>query len=123
MPGLSDLATRDCVSGGLVELTERAQREIRSIFERSSPGPDVGLRLGVVGGGCSGLSYEMDFSEVRPNDRVLQYEGFRVLLDPKSAIYLKGVSLDFQDGLKGKGFVFSNPNASNTCGCGESFSV
>jgi iron-sulfur cluster assembly protein len=118
------------VSGGttaemtpLVVLTERAQREIRSIFEREGRGPDCGLRLGVIGGGCSGLSYDMEFSEPHPNDKIIDFDGFKVLLDPKSTIYLKGITLDFQDGLKGKGFVFSNPNATNTCGCGESFSV
>ena len=107
----------------IVEVTERAQREIRSIFDREHPQPDTGLRLGVIGGGCSGLSYEMEFDQPREHDNVIDFEGFRVLLDPKSSIYLKGVTLDFQDGLKGKGFVFVNPNATNTCGCGESFSV
>ncbi len=107
----------------LVTVTERAVREIRSIFEREKPGEGMGLRLGVVGGGCSGLSYEMEFSETRTNDNILDYGGFAVLLDPKSAIYLRDVTLDFEDGLKGKGFVFKNPNATNTCGCGESFSV
>jgi iron-sulfur cluster assembly protein len=107
----------------LVTVTDRAVREIRSIFEREKPQNNVGLRLGVVGGGCSGLSYEMEFSERRDNDNVLGFEGFDVLLDPNSAIYLKDVILDFEDGLKGKGFVFRNPNATNTCGCGESFSV
>jgi iron-sulfur cluster assembly protein len=107
----------------LVTLTERAQREIRSIFEREQRGAGAGLRLSVIGGGCSGLSYEMDFSEARPDDSVIEYQGFRVLLDPKSTIYLKGITLDYQDGLQGRGFVFANPNASNTCGCGESFSV
>lgn len=107
----------------LVTVTERAVREIRSIFDRENPAPGTGLRLGVVGGGCSGLSYEMEFSETRSNDNILDFNGFSVLLDPKSAIYLKDVTLDFEDGLKGKGFVFRNPNASNTCGCGESFSV
>lgn len=107
----------------LVSLTERAQHEIRSIFEREGRDASSGLRLGVIGGGCSGLSYEMDFSETRPDDSVIEFEGFKVLLDPKSTIYLKGVTLDFQDGLQGRGFVFSNPNATNTCGCGESFHV
>ena len=107
----------------IVEVTDRAQREIRDIFvrERESSGAD--LRLSVIGGGCSGLSYEMNFDQQRDNDNILEYEGFRVVLDPKSSIYLKGVTLDFQDGLKGKGFVFRNPNATNTCGCGESFSL
>ena len=107
----------------LVEVTERAQREIREIFRRENPASGTGLRLGVMGGGCSGLSYEMEFDQKRPHDNVLEFEGFRVLLDPKSSIYMKGVTLDYQDGLKGKGFVFQNPNATNTCGCGESFSV
>lgn len=107
----------------LVEITERAQREIRSIFAAEQPGQGRGLRLGVVGGGCSGFSYSMDFSDRRAVDHVVTYDGFDVLLDPKSAIYLKGVTLDFQDGLQGKGFHFKNPNATNTCGCGESFSV
>jgi len=107
----------------LVDITDRAQQEIREIFGREAPSPDTGLRLGVIGGGCSGLSYEMEFGEPLPNDNVLDFEGFRILLDRKSSIYLKGVILDFQDGLKGKGFVFRNPNATNTCGCGESFTV
>ena len=107
----------------LVNLTERARREIRMIFANQNPDPGSGLRLGVIGGGCSGLSYEMDFSEPRPNDNVIECDGFKVFLDPKSSIYLKGVTLDYQDGLKGKGFVFVNPNATNTCGCGESFSL
>ena len=107
----------------LVQVTDRAQQEIRQIFTREDPNAKTGLRLCVIGGGCSGLSYEMEFDSTRENDNVIDYEGFRVLLDPKSSIYLKGVTLDFQDGLKGKGFVFVNPNATNTCGCGESFSV
>ncbi len=107
----------------LIVVTERAQREIRGIFERERPGECAALRLGVIGGGCSGLSYEMQFDQRRDTDQVLEFEGFAVVLDPKSSIYLKGITLDFQDGLKGKGFVFSNPNATNTCGCGESFSV
>ena len=107
----------------LVAITERAQQEIRAIFEREHPRGNVGLRLGVIGGGCSGLSYEMEFSERRDDDTVIACDGFEVLLDPKSTIYLKGITLDFQDGLQGRGFVFANPNATNTCGCGESFSV
>ena len=107
----------------LVAITDKAKAEIRAIFEREETVGDVGLRLGVIGGGCSGLSYEMEFSQRRPDDSVIECGEFRVLLDPKSTIYLKGITLDFQDGLQGKGFVFGNPNATNTCGCGESFSV
>ena len=110
-------------SGALLTVTERAQSEIRSIFSTQGANQSRGLRLGVVGGGCSGLSYEMDFSEARDNDTRIEFDGFTVLLDPKSTIYLKGITLDFNDGLQSRGFVFSNPNATNTCGCGESFSV
>jgi iron-sulfur cluster assembly protein len=108
---------------GLVTITDKAKAEIRAIFEREEKEGDVGLRLGVIGGGCSGLSYQMEFSQRRPDDSVIECGDFRVLLDPKSTIYLKGITLDFQDGLQGKGFIFGNPNATNTCGCGESFSV
>ncbi len=108
---------------GLLVVTDRAQQEVRAIFQREEHGADVGLRLSVIGGGCSGLSYEMDFSEARCDDSAVQFDGFNVLLDPKSTIYLKGITLDFQDGLQGRGFIFSNPNATNTCGCGESFNV
>lgn len=107
----------------IVTITPRAVREIREIFEREDPGPDAGLRLGVKGGGCSGLSYLIEFGETRPADNVADLGGVKVLIDPKSSIYLKGTTLDFQDGLQGKGFVFRNPNARNTCGCGESFTV
>jgi iron-sulfur cluster assembly protein len=110
-------------ASALVKITDRAKTEIRAIFEREENKGQKGLRLGVVGGGCSGLSYQMEFSERRADDSVIDCGGFMVLLDPKSTIYLKGITLDFQDGLQGKGFVFGNPNATNTCGCGESFSV
>lgn len=107
----------------LIQISPRALEEIRTIFAREAPGDGVGLRLGVVGGGCSGLSYEMEFSEPRESDNVLVRDGISILLDPKSTIYLKGITLDYQDGLQGRGFVFQNPNARNTCGCGESFSL
>ena len=77
----------------------------------------------MIGGGCSGLSYKIDFGEQKENDRVISFNHFNVFIDPKSSIYLRGVTLDYQDGLNGKGFIFTNPNATNTCGCGESFSV
>jgi iron-sulfur cluster assembly protein len=107
----------------MIEVTDRAQREIRTIFDRERPADGAALRLAVIGGGCSGLSYDMRFDQPRATDRVLAFEGFSIVLDPKSSIYLKGITLDFEDGLKGKGFVFANPNATNTCGCGESFSI
>jgi len=107
----------------VVELTDKAIEQVRSIFANEQKGQDVGLRVGVVGGGCSGLSYKIDFGEVKEKDNIQDYGDFKVFIDLKSSIYLKDVVLDFKDGLNGKGFVFSNPNATNTCGCGESFSV
>ena len=108
---------------GVVAITGRARDKIREIFGREGKGPDTGVRLGVVGGGCSGLSYKIDFDVERDRDHILDLgDGVRVLIDLKSAVYLKDSTLDFGDGLDGKGFVFKNPNATNTCGCGESFS-
>lgn len=82
------------------------------------------LRVGVVGGGCSGLSYKMDFdNEVKPMDQVFEDKGLKIVTDLKSFLYLVNTELQFSDGLNGKGFYFSNPNASRSCGCGESFAV
>lgn len=107
----------------LIEITEKAAEQIKNIFDKEQPGPEKGLRLAVVGGGCSGLQYKIEFSPKKDRDNVIVLNGIDVLIDPKSSIYLKGIILDFKDGLNGKGFVFNNPNATNTCGCGESFSV
>jgi len=107
----------------LIAITDNAKKKIIEIFENEKKSDEVGLRLGVVGGGCSGLSYKIDFDTKNEKDNVLEFDGFRVYIDLKSSIYLKGITLDFKDGLDGKGFVFVNPNATNTCGCGESFSV
>ncbi len=107
----------------LIVITEKALQQIETIAKSDNPDGNKGLRLAVTGGGCSGLSYKMEYSESKERDNVLQFGQVKVLIDPKSAIYLKGIVLDFKDGLTGKGFVFDNPNAKNTCGCGESFSV
>lgn len=108
----------------IITVTDKAIDHIKTIFNAEGKSfEDQGLRLGVIGGGCSGLSYNIDFSEQKDNDTVLKYDDVKIFIDPKSSIYLSGVQLDFKDGLNGKGFVFSNPNATNTCGCGESFSV
>lgn len=107
----------------LIEITLKAQDEIRNIFSSGTKLDGDGLRLAVIGGGCSGLQYKIEFSPKKEKDNILNYEGFEVFIDPKSSIYLKDIILDFKDGLNGKGFVFDNPNARNTCGCGESFSV
>lgn len=107
-------------SGSVIELTESARAEVlRLMVEEGKPG----LRLGIKGGGCSGLSYLLEFTEEREGDTIVEFDGFRVFLDRKSTIYLRGITLDHQGGLEGRGFLFHNPQASNTCGCGESFSL
>ena len=110
-------------SEGLIELTEKAISHIEQILKQESQSKNVGIRFGVTGGGCSGLSYKIEFSEEKENDNILTFGDIKVLIDPKSSIYLKGITIDFSDGLNGKGFIFKNPNATNTCGCGESFSI
>jgi len=107
----------------IITITDKALGQIQNIFSNENPGPEKGLRIAVIGGGCSGLQYKIEFSPKKEKDNILLKDQVRIFIDPKSSIYLKDVILDFKDGLDGKGFVFQNPNATNTCGCGESFSV
>lgn len=111
------------MSESIIQITEKALDQIKVISQKENPDGSKGLRLAVTGGGCSGLSYKIEFGDFKDRDNVLQFDTIKVLIDPKSVIYLKGIVLDFKDGLNGKGFVFDNPNAKNTCGCGESFSI
>lgn len=107
----------------IITITDKALEQIKVISSAENPDGSKGLRLAVTGGGCSGLSYKIEFSDKKDRDNELDFSGIKVLVDPKSVIYLKGIVLDFKDGLNGKGFSFDNPNAKNTCGCGESFSI
>ncbi|MBS13678.1 MAG: iron-sulfur cluster assembly accessory protein [Gemmatimonadetes bacterium] len=107
----------------MVTVTESAAGKIRDLLAREGRA-DCGLRVRVVGGGCSGLQYKLEFSEEPDGDiDVVESNGVRVFIDMKSALYLVGSELDFDDGLMGQGFKINNPNAKNQCGCGESFSV
>jgi iron-sulfur cluster assembly protein len=108
-----------------VQVTERALTRIRSAMEKEGISPEQGgLRLGVQGGGCSGLSYNIRFdTQPRERDRVFTFGGVRVFVDPKSFIYLSGMILDYENTLMKQGFNFINPNASRSCGCGSSFSA
>jgi iron-sulfur cluster assembly protein len=108
----------------MIHISEKAKIRIGKLKEESNLTDDYFLRVGVVGGGCSGLSYKLDFdNEPQPNDQVFEEDGVKVVTDIKSFLYLCDTTLDFTEGLNGKGFHFINPNASRTCGCGESFSV
>lgn len=105
-----------------ITLTEKAAAEVKKIMDANKIPETYGLRVGVKGGGCSGLSYSLGFdSESRDSDKILAIDGVRIFVDPKSLFYLSGTQLDFTDGLNGRGFVFNNPNATKTCGCGSSF--
>ncbi len=109
-----------------IYVSDKAKEKVRKLMEDAGIADDQTyfLRVGVVGGGCSGLSYKLDFdNESKPTDQVFEDNGVKVVTDLKSFLYLVNTTLDFSDGLNGKGFYFSNPNASRTCGCGESFAV
>ena len=107
-----------------ITVTEKAAAEIKEIRARNNIPATHALRVGVKGGGCSGLSYVLGFdSETRKGDLAFELHGIKILVDPKSMFYLSGTVLDYSDGLNGKGFVFNNPQATRTCGCGSSFSA
>lgn len=106
----------------LVTATPGAITELKRLL-KEEPDEVEGVRMAIKGGGCSGLSYVLEFDKFREGDNIVELDGVKVFMDRKSTIYLKGIVLDFKEGLKGKGFVFQNPNATSTCGCGESFSV
>ena len=108
-----------------IELTETAAREIKTIIEQQELNAEnVRLRVGVKGGGCSGFSYLLDLTEQeRDTDELFEKHEIKIVCDPKSYLYLNGTTIDFKDEIMQRGFVFNNPNATNTCGCGSSFSA
>ncbi|MBR9917724.1 iron-sulfur cluster assembly accessory protein [bacterium] len=109
-----------------ISISDRAIKRIEEIRTEQNVPKDAFLKVGVVSGGCSGLTYDLDFdSDVEPqeNDKVFELNGMKVLVDMRSFLYLAGTELDYTDGLEGEGFHFHNPNASRTCSCGESFSI
>ncbi len=110
-------------SGGL-QLTDRAIKRVRIAMAKEGVSPEEGgLRLGVMGGGCSGLSYSIKFdTRPRERDRIYDFDGVRVFVDPKSFLYLHGMTLDYEETLMRQGFNFINPNSTRSCGCGSSFS-
>lgn len=114
----------DTVLAENVTASERAQLKIAELMNNAGIDNNYFLRVSVVGGGCSGLSYKLDFdNELKDADQVFEAGNVKLVTDIKSLLYLINTELDYSDGLNGKGFVFKNPNASRTCGCGESFAV
>ena len=109
------------VAPGFVSLTPKAVEMVKDAMTRENLA-GYGIRVGVVGGGCSGFQYSMDFENAqRDGDSVVEQDGIKLYVDPMSSMYLQGVTVDYVVGLQGAGFKFNNPNARNTCGCGQSF--
>ena len=108
----------------MITITDKAKEKIGHLMQDGAMGEDYFLRVSVKAGGCSGLSYNLDFdNDVKTGDQFFEDKGIKIVLEKKSFLYLAGTELDFTDGISGKGFNFINPNASRTCSCGESFSV
>lgn len=114
--------TTDTLTSPIV-LTERASTEIRNIMDTKNIPDGFSLRVGVKGGGCSGMSYILGFDRMRDHDIEFDVDGIKVYMDRRHGLYLMGTTVDYQDGLNARGFTFDNPNAAATCGCGSSFSA
>ncbi len=109
-----------------ITISEKAADRIHKIREHQHVSPDTPLRVSVVSGGCSGLTYDLDFdsgNNVSEEDKTFEDNGIKIVVDMRSFLYLAGTKLDYSDGLEGEGFHFDNPNASRSCSCGESFSL
>ncbi len=108
----------------MIHLTEKAALEVKRLIEAQNLPDSTGLRIGVRGGGCSGLSYSLNFETIQQEkDRIFTTNNVKIFVDSKSFLYLSGTTIDYADGLNGSGFTFDNPNASQSCGCGSSFSA
>lgn len=108
----------------MIKVSEEAKEEVLRLMNEDKIPTNAVIRVGVEGGGCSGLTYQLDFeSEAKDDDKVFEDRGIKIAVDKKSFLYLVGTTLEYSGGLNGKGFAFNNPNASRTCGCGESFSI
>jgi len=119
------MTTTQTTEESAIILTPLAAKEISRIISEQELDPQkVRLRVGVKGGGCSGFSYILDLTETqKDSDEVFEQHGITIIVDPKSLLYLGGTTVDFKDEIMGRGFVFNNPNANTSCGCGSSFSV
>ncbi|MFD1629445.1 HesB/IscA family protein [Pseudopedobacter beijingensis] len=117
------MSTETAASVAPVTLTDGAKNEVKKLISQQELGADFGLRVGVEGGGCSGMNYVLGFDQIKEGDSEYNIDGIRVFMHKAHGLYLAGMEIDFQQGLNARGFVFNNPNASSTCGCGTSFSV
>ena len=116
------MSTATLASG--IFISEKAKEKVTTLLKEEGKGEDYFVRVSVVSGGCSGLSYKMEFdNNQKPADQIFEDKGMKIVTDMKSVLYLFNTVLEYSDGLNGKGFYFENPNASRTCACGESFSV
>ncbi len=106
-----------------VTLSANAVKEVKKLISEKELTEEFGLRVGVNGGGCSGMTYTIGFDKKQDNDQEFDIEGVRVLMNKSHGLYLLGTEVDYQDGLNARGFTFNNPNATSTCGCGSSFSA
>lgn len=106
-----------------ITITKPAVEQLKKILEEEELSPNHYLRVGVKGGGCSGLSYVLDIDEKKEYDEIFDYKAFSLIIDKRHLMYLEGTKLDFSEGLDNRGFTFDNPNAQSTCGCGSSFST
>lgn len=113
----------NAIAGSPVSLTERAARQVEQILKEQESDQKLYLRVAVEGGGCSGLSYKLGLDHKTEEDSIIESHGIEIVVEDKHMIYLKGISIDYPDGLDARGFTFNNPNASETCGCGSSFAT
>ncbi|MGQ9805219.1 MAG: HesB/IscA family protein [Chlorobiales bacterium] len=123
MAEVMETTATNILTESLITLTAGAAAEVKRIMAENKIPEGYKLRVGVTGGGCSGLSYALGFDQLKEGDEVFTSNGVEILLDKRHAIYLSGTVVDYQDGLQGRGFTFNNPNAQKTCGCGSSFSA
>ncbi len=123
MAEVMEATAANVLTESLITLTAGAAAEVKRIMAENKIPEGYKLRVGVTGGGCSGLSYALGFDQPKENDEQFVSNGVEILLDKRHAIYLSGTVVDYQDGLQGRGFTFNNPNAQKTCGCGSSFSA
>ncbi|MEH6308851.1 iron-sulfur cluster assembly accessory protein [Olivibacter sp. CPCC 100613] len=117
------MSTEVITSSAPLQLTEGAVKELKKLQEQQEIADDFGLRVGVEGGGCAGMNYILGFDQKKEGDTEYLISGIKVFMNKAHGLYLAGMEIDFQNGLNARGFTFNNPNATNTCGCGTSFSA